>query len=120
MSLIIGLIVGLIVFFLIKTQATPLSLLTRTDTVHTNLGETQDQPREGRWGFGAGLGRTVCSAAGTRSDAALRRAGAGLDSTGKTETVAPEPVATLVMVTKSLRSVSLTISLSCSHLRPKQ
>ena len=34
-----GLIVGLIVFFLIKTQATPLSLLTRTDTVHTNLGE---------------------------------------------------------------------------------
>ena len=52
MSLIIGLIVGLIVFFLIKTQATPLSLLTRTDTVHTNLGETQDQPREGRWGCG--------------------------------------------------------------------
>ena len=52
LSLIIGLIVGLIVFFLIKTQATPLSLLTRTDTVHTNLGETQDQPREGRWGCG--------------------------------------------------------------------
>ena len=33
----------------------------------------------GLCGFGAGLGRTACSAAGTRSDAALRRAGAGLD-----------------------------------------
>ena len=31
----------------------------------------------------------------------------------------PEPVVTLVKVTKSLRSASLTISLSCSHLRPK-
>ena len=29
-------------------------------------------------------------------------------------------VVTLVMVTKRLRSASLTISLSCSHLRPKQ
>ena len=65
----------------------------------------------------SGLGRTVCSAAGTRSDAALRRAGVRLDSTAKTETVAPEPVVTLVMVTKRLRSASLTISLSCSHLR---
>ena len=57
--------------------------------------------------------------AGTRSDAALHRAGPGVDSTAKTETVAPEPVVTLVKVTKSLRSASLTISLSCSHLRPK-
>ena len=62
---------------------------------------------------------TACSAAGTRSDAALHRAGPGLDSTAKTEPVAPEPVVTLVKVTKSLRSASLTISLSCSHLRPK-
>ena len=54
-----------------------------------------------------------------RSDAALHRAGPGLDSTAKTEPVAPEPVVTLVKVTKSLRSASLTISLSCSHLRPK-
>ena len=46
-------------------------------------------------------------------------AGPGLDSTMETETMAPELVVTLVMVTKSLRSVSLTISLSCSHLRPK-
>lgn len=59
---------------------------------------------------------TACSAAGTRSDAALHRAGPGLDSTAKTEPVAPEPVVTLVKVTKSLRSASLTISLSCSHL----
>ena len=68
------------------------------------------------------LGRTACgSAAGNeRSDTALRRAGPGLDSRAKTETVAPEPVVTLVMVTKRLRSASLTISLSCSHLRPKQ
>ena len=44
------------------------------------------------------------------------RAGPGLDSTAKTETMAPEPVVTLVMVTKSLGSASLTIS---SHLRPK-
>jgi hypothetical protein len=49
---------------------------------------------------------TACSAAGTRSDAALHRAGLGLDSTAKTETVAPEPVVTLVKVTKSLRSAS--------------
>ena len=62
---------------------------------------------------------TACSAAGTRSDAALHRAGPGLDSTAKTEPVAPEPVVTLVKVTESLRSASLTISLSCSHLRPK-
>ena len=49
------------VFISLKTQATPLSLLTRTATVRTNPGgETQDQPREGRWGFGAGLGRTAC------------------------------------------------------------
>ena len=33
---------------------------------------------------------TACSAAGTRSDAALSRAGAKLDSTAKTEKVAPE------------------------------
>ena len=39
MSLIMRLIVGLIVFFFkFKTQATPLSLLTRTATVHTNPG----------------------------------------------------------------------------------
>ena len=65
------------------------------------------------------LGRTACgSAAGnTRSDTALRRAGPGLDSRAKTETVAPEPVVTLVMVTKRLRSASLTTSLSCLHLR---
>ena len=52
------------------------------------------------------LGRTACgSAAGnTRSDTALRRAGPGLDSRAKTETVAPKPVVMLVMVTKSLRS----------------
>ena len=59
---------------------------------------------------------TACSAAGTRSDAALHRAGPGLDSTAKTATVASEPMVTLVMVTKSLGSASLTIS---SHLRPK-
>ena len=41
-----------------------------------------------------------------RSDAALHRAGPGLDSTAKTEPVAPEPVVTLVKVTKSLRSAS--------------
>ena len=59
---------------------------------------------------------TACSAAGTRSDAALHRAGPGLDSTAKTATVSSEPMVTLVMVTKSLGSASLTIS---SHLRPK-
>ena len=32
------------------------------------------------------------------------RAGPGLDSRAKTETAAPKPVVTLVMVTKSLRS----------------
>ena len=48
MSLIMRLIVGLIVFFLkFKTQATPLSLLTKTTTVHIpTWGETQDQPRD--------------------------------------------------------------------------
>jgi len=52
MSLIMRLIVGLIVFLKsFEKQAAPLPLLTRTATVHTNLwGETQDQPREGRWG----------------------------------------------------------------------
>ena len=88
--------------------------------MHTNLW----RPRIslGRVG-GAVDARThgMGSAAGnTRSDTALRRAGPGLDSRAKTETVAPEPVVTLVMVTKRLRSASLTISLSCSHLRPKQ
>ena len=42
------------------------------------------------------------SAAGNmRGGAALRRAGQGLDSKAKTETVAPKPVVTLVMVTKA-------------------
>ena len=42
------------------------------------------------------------SAAGNmRGGAALRRAGQGLDSRAKTETVAPKPVVTLVMVTKA-------------------
>ena len=48
----------------------------------------------------------VLGGAGTRSDAALHRAGPGVDSTAKTEIVAPEPVVTLVKVTKSLRSAS--------------
>ena len=76
--------------------------------MHTNLW----RPRIslGRVG-GAVDARThgMGSAAGnTRSDTALRRAGPGLDSRAKTETVAPEPVVTLVMVTKRLRSASLT------------
>ena len=37
----------------------------------------------------------------TRRDAALRRAGPGLDSTAKTKTVALKPVVTLVMVMKA-------------------
>ena len=86
--------------------------------MHTNL---LGRPRVslGRVGGAVSCVHTACSAAGKRSDAALHRAGPGLDSTAKTETVAPEPVVTLVKVTKSLRSASLTISLSCSHLRPK-
>ena len=110
-------------------MATPI-FLTRTVTEHTHPGgdprETQDQPRAvgGEGGAGlcvalAALGRTrgtACSAAGTRSDAAMHRGGPGLDSTAKTATVSSEPMVTLVMVTKSLGSASLTIS---SHLRPK-
>eukprot|EP00964_Phaeocystis_antarctica_P101609 scaffold67085_cov46-Phaeocystis_antarctica.AAC.2 len=82
-------------------MATPI-LLTRTVTEHTHPGGGQDQPRAvgGEGGAGlcvalAALGRTrgtACSAAGTRSDAALHRAGLGLDSTAKTATVASEPM----------------------------
>ena len=53
-----------------------------------------------------------------RCRTAQGRAGAGQHGEDG-NTVAPEPVVTLVKVTKSLRSASLTISLSCSHLRPK-
>jgi hypothetical protein len=53
-----------------------------------------------------------------RCRTAQGRAGAGQHGEDG-NTVAPEPVVTLVKVTKSLRSASLTISLSCPYLRPK-
>ena len=80
-----------------KTQATPLSLLTRTDTVHTNLW----RPRIslGRVG-GAVDARTHGMRLGGRQYAKRRRtvhrAGPRLESTAKTETVASGPMVTLV------------------------
>ena len=108
----------LIVFFLNQKR--------RLHPSHSRLGlpqciptwETQGQPREGRWGcelctHGV-LGGSVCEAMPHCTGP-----GRGWTARRRPETVVPEPVVTLVKVTKSLRSASLTISLSCSHLRPK-
>ena len=62
---------------------------------------------------------TACSAAGTRSDAALHRVGPGLDSTAKTGDSGAGAGGHVGEGHEELALGELTISLSCSHLRPK-
>ena len=120
MSLTMSLIMRLIVFLKsFETQAAPLPLLTRTATVHTNLGGDLDQPREGRWGCELCTRGVLGGRYAKRCRTAQGRARAGQHGEDRRQRCRAEPVVTLVKVTKSLRSASLTISLSCSHLRPK-
>ena len=120
MSLTMSLIMRLIVFLKsFETQAAPLPLLTRTATVHTNLGGDLDQPREGRWGCELCTHGVLGGRYAKRCRTAQGRARAGQHGEDRRQRCRAEPVVTLVKVTKSLRSASLTISLSCPYLRPK-
>ena len=104
-----------------KTQATPLPLLTRTATVRANPG---GRPRIslGRGCVALVLGLDARRARRQVREAMLHCAGPGRGWTEHGEdgdSGAGAGRGHVVMVTKSLRSASLTISFSCSHLRPK-
>ena len=87
--------------------------------MHTNIGECPEC-RSGRWGYyslaeGGGWASAprqhmglwthgVLGSYAKRCRTALGRAGAGQHGDDGDEIVAPKPVVTLVMVTKSLRS----------------